>query len=811
MEIFIYILITGLLFIWLRNSILSEMGSLAREIKNLRNAISNLETKPPAIEQKPATKPEDIKPVQPVVEIPRVEEEKTEIEQIEEEIIEETFHVKRVYLEEYTPPKSILEEKVNLPPAAKPSFFEKHPDLEKFIGENLINKIGIAILVLGIGFFVKYAIDKNWINEYGRVGIGVLCGGLLIGIAHRLRRRFKAFSSVLVGGGLSVLYFTIAIAFHQYHIFSQESAFIIMVVITGFAVSLSIAYDKMELAVLALIGGFSTPFMVSTGEGNYKVLFTYLLILNCGLLVLAYRKKWNLVNILCYFFTILIYGSWLTTKCLGKPAETSPYLGALLFATTFYVVFFLMNVVYNIRNKISFKAFEAGMLLSNTFLYYGAGMSILFYYYHGQYQGLFTAAMGVVNFGFAYTFYRRQSIDRNLVFLLTGLVLTFISLAAPVQLEGNYITLFWSAEAVLLLWFSQKSGIKLVKIVSLVVNVLMLCSLVMDWGKIYGTAASATLPILLNKGFITNAVALISVFLSMKLLKNEKESFFITREFSLNIYRNILSVVLMAVLYFTFMLELNYHVIRSGYGDDARNIVWGIYNFIFLISAFLFYRKRLSLSLASALLIASGLLISLYLISYNESVISVRENFLEEGTNGIFFYLHFLLASLFVGGLYVSNRSAKEVFNEKDLDWIKWIMVLLVVYICSAELNHVVSWLSYSQGRIIYEINRQVYKAGYTVLWGIISLVLMQQGMRRRDKTLRIISLSLFFITIIKLFASDIKGISEGGKIAAFISLGVLLLIVSFMYQRLKQLILEGEPTEVPIEVKNEDKNLSAE
>ncbi len=73
----------------------------------------------------------------------------------------------------------------------KISWFERfkrnNPDIEKFIGENLINKIGIVILVLGISFFVKYAIDKDWINEPARVGIGMLCGAILLGVAHRLR------------------------------------------------------------------------------------------------------------------------------------------------------------------------------------------------------------------------------------------------------------------------------------------------------------------------------------------------------------------------------------------------------------------------------------------------------------------------------------------------------------------------------------------------------------------------------------------------------------------------------------------------
>lgn len=159
-------------------------------------------------------------------------------------------------------------------------WLRNNPDIEKFIGENLINKIGIAILVLGVAFFVKYAIDKNWINEVGRVAIGLFCGVSLIALAHYLRKNYRSFSSVLAGGGIAIFYFTIAFAFHQYHLLSQTAAFVIMVVITSFTITLSVLYDRPELAVIASVGGFITPFLVSTGDGNYIVLFTYLIILN---------------------------------------------------------------------------------------------------------------------------------------------------------------------------------------------------------------------------------------------------------------------------------------------------------------------------------------------------------------------------------------------------------------------------------------------------------------------------------------------------------------------------------------------------
>ncbi len=201
-------------------------------------------------------------------------------------------------------------------PETKPPRLTQPPtDWEKFIGENLISKIGIAILVLAIGFFVKYAIDNDWIGPAGRVGVGLLCGAILIGLAHWLRRQYKAFSSVLIGGGLAVLYFTIALAYHQNIIsFGQDSAFVLMLIITAFSVVLSLLYDREELAIIALVGGFVTPFLVSNGSGDYKVLFTYLLILNTGLLVIAYykaRRATQRVGIRVY--SCALCGLWLIT------------------------------------------------------------------------------------------------------------------------------------------------------------------------------------------------------------------------------------------------------------------------------------------------------------------------------------------------------------------------------------------------------------------------------------------------------------------------------------------------------------------
>ncbi|HEY5692486.1 MAG TPA: DUF2339 domain-containing protein [Cyclobacteriaceae bacterium] len=688
-------------------------------------------------------------------------------------------------------PSAIIPSK---PKPRRPGFFERNPDIEKFIGENLANKIGIGILVLGIGFFVKYAIDQNWINEIGRVFIGILCGGILLAIAHRLRKNFVAFSSVLIGGGIAILYLTIAIAFHEYRIFNQTSAFFLMLGITSFAVVLSLGYNRIELAVLSILGGFASPFMASAGEGNFVELFTYILILDSGMLVLAYYKKWNLVNIICYLLTVLLFGSWLGAKFDGQ--EISMISGALLFSTLFYLVFFAMNIVNNIKERLPFKGIEFSILLSNTFFYFGAVMFILNNETGQDYKGLFTAFLGVFNFIFAYSLFKNTRVDKNLVFLLIGLVLTFISLAAPIQLEGNYITLFWAAEAVLLLWLGQKSGLRLMKLASVVVLILMLISLLMDWGNLYINTGEFTLAILLNKAYITSIFALGSIGGTFFLLKNESQE----NPERVRFYKISLILAGVVLLYTSQYLELNYQLAYAQViGYSAQVIIVGCYNMIFILGL-LFAEKKWNdnQNLRDAFSFWGVLVMLVYLFYYHTHIIFSRNDYLMASGQEAGFLFHYLLIALIIliAAIGLGKIRALTEFNLKTHHAYSWFYVFFFVFLASVELDHLVLLISGAAIESQSQILAQNHKIGYPILWGLASFIIIAIGLKTKRKQLRIISLTLFLITILKLFTIDIKGISEGGKIAAFISLGILLLVVSFMYQRLKKILLDDEPVQ---------------
>jgi uncharacterized membrane protein len=93
----------------------------------------------------------------------------------------------------------------------------------------------------------------------------------------------------------------------------------------------------------------------------------------------------------------------------------------------------------------------------------------------------------------------------------------------------------------------------------------------------------------------------------------------------------------------------------------------------------------------------------------------------------------------------------------------------------------------------IEQIETVYIKTGLPILWGLLSFALMWLGMHYKMRTMRIVSLSLFSLTLLKLFLFDIVDIPQAGKIAAFFCLGVLLLIISFMYQKVKKIIVDDE------------------
>ncbi|MDN3667240.1 DUF2339 domain-containing protein [Algibacter miyuki] len=679
-------------------------------------------------------------------------------------------------------------------------FKQKNPDLEKFIGENLINKIGILILVLGISYFVKYAIDKDWINEPARVGIGILAGSLVLFIAHKLRKKYAPFSSVLVAGAIAIFYFTIAIAFHEYKLFGQEVAFSIMVIITAFSCLISLSYNRMELAVLSLIGGFAVPFMISTGSGNYVVLFTYIAILDIGILTLAYFKKWQLLHILAFIFTILLFGGWVTKDLLSLEPH---YFGALVFGFIFYLIFIVMTTINNLRNKGSFTGIQLGMLATNNFVFYGIGMFVLSEY-NPELRGLFTAFLALMNMGYSLLLFKKFGLDKKGIYLLIGLSLTFITLAIPIQFSGNNITVFWAIEAVMLMWLAQKSQIKSYRFASVIVQALMIGSLVMDW-EVYTNAEAFN--IILNPVFIAGFLVVLSLVTVHLLLRKETEKL---EKFGLVFnpifYKKLTRIAAVVVGYFVGLTEVIYQADQFFMMNGLLSVCLQ-YHFLFsAVLCFVLYRNRTT-SNDKLINVVAIFNIAIFAIGIAKlPMLEFEENLLYDFNYSISYAMHFvgLAFVLYFWYLVYNSNKTQKVFSIFNNKLTIWLAVFALVLIASTEVIlqglHLMDF-SIAQNEqtnkyaLISTAQYKIIKTGLPVLWGVLAFVLLLWGIKKQLKSLRIIALTLLGLTIVKLFAYDISNVSETGKIIAFILLGILILIISFIYQKIKVLVIDDEKT----------------
>jgi len=327
--------------------------------------------------------------------------------------------------------------------------------LESKIGGNLLNKVGMAAIILGMAYFLKYAIDNEWIGAAGRVMVGVLTGLGFVAWGESLHRKeMRGYAVTVLGGGVAILYFAIFAAFSFYHLLDQIPALLMMVLITAATVVMSVRYDSKTIAVFATVGGFMTPALLSTGKDNQHGLFTYVLLLDLGVLALAYFKNWRVLNLLAFFLTQLIFTGWsLSFYNSSKLWRTEFWL------TVFFLLFAVMSFLYNITHQQKTTFRDLSLITLNGACYFLWTYGLLESRY-SDYLGFYAVLMAAVYVALGSVAYRQAQEDSYLFLVFLGLGLTCLTVAIPIQLKQNWITVGWSVEAVVLTWvgFHLDSG-----------------------------------------------------------------------------------------------------------------------------------------------------------------------------------------------------------------------------------------------------------------------------------------------------------------------------------------------------------------
>jgi len=340
-------------------------------------------------------------------------------------------------------PPPVVRPPVPRPPSPVPP----GADLETVIAGRWLNRVGLLLVFLAAFYALKWEFDNNVLGPTGRVALWTLIGAGLVAYSQWLVvRGHRYLADGLTGLGGAVLYLTLYFGWNYYKLFPPVVAFAAMILVTAAMLAIAVGRDSQRIALLGLIGGFATPLLASQGQDAQVVLFSYLLILDAGLLVLARARAWRGLEPLALLASAAFYWAWYDE--FYHHAE--PLLRTALFATAFFAVFTALPII---RARVTARLFpeQVGSVLVNAANYPGA-LYVLLWPGHRWALTLAVVALAALHLAVTEAIPRRPREQPVARMLFAGLALTFVALAIPIRLEGHWVTIAWAVQGAVLVW-----------------------------------------------------------------------------------------------------------------------------------------------------------------------------------------------------------------------------------------------------------------------------------------------------------------------------------------------------------------------
>ena len=318
-------------------------------------------------------------------------------------------------------------------------------ELESLIGRRGVGWVAVVLILFATAFFLKYAFDNRWIGELGRVAIGITFGIAMSLAGFRYQRRgWRIFSQILTAGGIVLLYLSTYAAFGYYHLVGQKTAFAFLAVLIAEAGALALIYNAPAIAIMALIGGLLTPVLLHSDRDQYRSFFTYLVVLDAG--ALALLKHWPGLSSIAYYGTQLLFWIWYDENYHHQKRGA-----VLIFQTAIFLLFLLAHFARELLRRESATLEDALLLLANPFVFFATAYHLLNPTHH-DWMGAFAIIMALLYAGIAKVLLSRGANGRREILLLIAVALTFVTIAIPIQLRSNWITIAWAVEGFAILW-----------------------------------------------------------------------------------------------------------------------------------------------------------------------------------------------------------------------------------------------------------------------------------------------------------------------------------------------------------------------
>lgn len=653
---------------------------------------------------------------------------------------------------------------------AKPKSAEDR-NLEVTLGGKVASFIGIAALVLGVVFFVGVAIQRGWIGPAMRIVLGLVSGGALVALGHLAEvrgKRLTLLARVLTGGGAALFFFSVFAAYGIYQLIGATMAMGGLTLTVLAVLGLSVVYRSQTVAILGVLGAYFTPLVIGgeMTEGLFPLI--YIAAVNVVVLFLGVRRNWQALYNIGFILTAVFFLYWLERQFtlhainLQTSSGLRDYLApGLGFAFIFFAQFVALGLV-KLKNDRSFldSTLDMGRLLASSLVLMYALHGILNQLGYAAWVGAAFLAVAVLHLVFVKVAWKWLPHIKNDVLVLIAGAVSFATLALPVQLDGIWVSLGWALEGIVLAWFAHRFGVRAFMLGGIGLGFLGL-------GKaIFADMASAVhdeKALFLNANFVVAMLSSLALAVQAWLWSRSPAKQPLTRWVW---FENAMIV----------SAGLGFIVAVSGeslqvLGQDS-SWAW-LFSTVSLALVGLFLLIFAHRSLRWGLWMMGWLLLLLVPVKILWLDMGPSWSHYEEFPQ--FFNAIFVSSLVLIGlGALIAHRfqEPREIDTKRAsiAPIMNIVSILAVIAVTTIEIDRA----------------QTQWKNTAITLWLASSgLLLVFLGLRFKVRYLRITAFVVLAVTIIKVFAIDLSAMSGLIRVAALMGVGVILLVLSFVYQRI--------------------------
>lgn len=665
------------------------------------------------------------------------------------------------------------------------------------LATNWLLRAGIVVVVVGVGFFLKYSIEHGMLGPEARVALSVLAGvGMLVGGVRMIGKPYQLVGQGLMGGGLAILYFSMFAACNFYHLIGALAAFGLMALVTLVAGTLAVRLNSLLVAVLGILGGYGTPVMLSTGVKNFPGLFGYMLLLGIGILGIARRRHWPLLN---YLGLVLTYG--LATAAIATQYVATDFLDVLPFLVGFFVLYAAVMILHNLAHGEKAGLLELLGIIANALMFFGLTHRVITAGYAEIYSAIPALALAVFFIVATRVFLAGQRRDRGLLYTFLALAALFTAMTPPLALSRQWITTSWALQGVVMLWLAGKIDSRFLRLLGCAACLLSVGRLAFwDMHRQFtmwlppDTTWVAYMKIL-GERLLSIGVPIASLGVAWKFLRRPPVSGPLAvapeNDLASDTWQGAAGGLIAALacgvlfVYAHFELHRTCGFFWPALSVPAMTLAWFALGVFLLAVARQDGAKWVPRALG---LLAIGLVIKLLVLDMDGWRLD-HDDWCYEGDYlpglALIRFMDFGLCIGLLSAIFFQTRG-DEPGRRVGLAVGIAALVMLFVYL-SLEMNTAL-------GRFVPGLRA----GGITLLWAAYALTLLLFGLGRSVTGLRYAGLAGFVVVVLKIFFSDLAHLDALYKIVAFIVLGVMLLGAALVYLKYRQRFqspTEGDPS----------------